>query len=102
MENQDLRQQQGQHQDLKAVRESILSGLKVGKQSSEYKRTKAVIDRFMALVTVAMIGLNESDPARTQVCTAYHLQERRFVGGGVNGFKLHLSAAFFVFLKVTT
>ena len=33
--------------DLEAVRLSILSGLKVGKQSSEYKRTKAAIDRFI-------------------------------------------------------
>ncbi len=34
--------------DLEAVRERILSGLRVGKQSPEYKRTKAVIDRFIA------------------------------------------------------
>ena len=34
--------------DFEAVRERILSGLKVGKQSPEYKRTKAVIDRFIA------------------------------------------------------
>ena len=44
--------------DLEAVRERILSGLRVGKQSPEYKRTKAVIDRFIALVRVAMMGLN--------------------------------------------
>ena len=35
---------------LEAVRERILSSLKVGKQSPEYKRTKAVIDRFISEV----------------------------------------------------
>ncbi len=34
--------------DLALVRERILSGLKVGKQSPEYKRTKAAIDRFIS------------------------------------------------------
>ena len=34
--------------DLDAVRERILSELRVGKQAPEYKRTKAVIDRFIA------------------------------------------------------
>jgi hypothetical protein len=33
--------------ELEAARDRILSGLKVGKQSSEYKRTKAAIDRFI-------------------------------------------------------
>ena len=47
-ENQTLRQSQGQLPDLEAVRERILSGLRVGKQSPEYKRTKAVIDRFIS------------------------------------------------------
>jgi len=32
---------------LPALRDRLLSNLKVGKQSSEYKRTKAVIDRFI-------------------------------------------------------
>ncbi|MBV8885791.1 MAG: hypothetical protein JO235_17595 [Chroococcidiopsidaceae cyanobacterium CP_BM_RX_35] len=41
--------------NLALVRERILSGLLVGKQSPEYKRTKAVIDRLIALVRVAMI-----------------------------------------------
>jgi hypothetical protein len=36
--------------DLEAVRDRILSGLKVGKQSSEYKRTKAAIDSFISEV----------------------------------------------------
>jgi len=44
--------------DLEAVSERILSGLRVGKQAPEYKRTKTVIDRFIALVRVAMMGLN--------------------------------------------
>lgn len=34
--------------DFEAVRERILSGLKVGKQSPEYKRTKAVLERFIS------------------------------------------------------
>ncbi len=33
--------------DLEAVRARILSNLKVGKQSPEYKRTKAAIDQFI-------------------------------------------------------
>ena len=36
--------------DYEAVRDRILSGLKVGKQSSEYKRTKAAIDQFIGEV----------------------------------------------------
>jgi hypothetical protein len=36
--------------DLEIVRDRILSGLKVGKQSPEYKRTKAAIDRFIGEV----------------------------------------------------
>lgn len=36
--------------DLEAVRDRILSSLKVGKQAPEYKRTKAAIDRFIAEV----------------------------------------------------
>jgi hypothetical protein len=51
--------------DLDAVSERILSGLRVGKQAPEYKRTLAVIDRFIALVRVAMMGLNSPDPTRT-------------------------------------
>jgi hypothetical protein len=35
---------------LEAVRDHILSDLKVGKQSPEYKRTKAAIDRFISEV----------------------------------------------------
>ncbi len=42
--------------DFALVRERILSGLRVGKQSPEYKRTRAVIDRFIAEV--------RSDPRR--------------------------------------
>lgn len=33
--------------DLEAIRDRILAGLKVGKQASEYKRTKAALDRFI-------------------------------------------------------
>ena len=33
--------------DLEAVRDRILSGLGVGKQSPQYKRTKAVLDGFI-------------------------------------------------------
>jgi hypothetical protein len=33
--------------DYEAVRDRILAGLKVGKQSSEYKRIKAAIDQFI-------------------------------------------------------
>lgn len=36
--------------DLEAVSERILLGLRVGKQSPEYKRTKAVLERFIAEV----------------------------------------------------
>jgi hypothetical protein len=43
-----LRQQNQELPDLEAVRDRILSTLKVGKQSPEYKRTKAAIDRFIA------------------------------------------------------
>ncbi len=35
---------------LEAVSERILSGLRVGKQSPEYKRTKAVLERFISEV----------------------------------------------------
>jgi len=42
-----LRQQQ-QMLELEGVRDRILSGLKMGKQSPEYKRTKAAIDRFIS------------------------------------------------------
>lgn len=45
--------------NLAKVRERILAGLRVGKQSPEYKRTKAVIDQLIALVTVALMGLDE-------------------------------------------
>jgi hypothetical protein len=34
--------------ELEGVRDRILSGLKMGKQSPEYKRTKAAIDRFIS------------------------------------------------------
>lgn len=47
-ENTELRQQQAeQFPDLEAVSVRILSDLRVGKQSPEYKRTKATIDRFI-------------------------------------------------------
>lgn len=36
--------------DLEAARDRFLSGLKLGKQSPGYKRTKATIDRFIAAV----------------------------------------------------
>ena len=47
-ELESLKQQQHQQlPDLEAVRERILSTLKLGKQSPEYKRIKAAIDRFI-------------------------------------------------------
>ncbi len=49
-ENAELRQQKEQLPDLEAVRDRILSGLQVGKQAPEYKRTKSVIDKFIANV----------------------------------------------------
>ncbi len=49
-ENAELRQESQQLPDLQSVRDRILSGLKVGKQAPEYKRTKSVIEKFIALV----------------------------------------------------
>ncbi len=45
-----LRQQQGQQPDLEEARERILSSLKVRKQALEYRRVKAVIERFLGEV----------------------------------------------------
>jgi len=47
-EVESFKQESQQLPDLDATRDRILSGLKVGKQSPEYKRTKAAIDRFIA------------------------------------------------------
>lgn len=49
-EAESFRQESQQLPDLEATRDRILSGLKVGKQSPEYKRTKAAIDRFISEV----------------------------------------------------
>lgn len=46
-EAKSLRQQEKQLPDLEAVRDRILSELRVGKQAPEYKRTKAAIDKFI-------------------------------------------------------
>jgi hypothetical protein len=43
-------QQSQQQPNLEVIRERILSGLRVGKQAPEYKRTKSVIDKFIAQV----------------------------------------------------
>lgn len=56
--------------DLEAVRERILSGLKVGKQAAEYKRTKATLDRFIAELR---------SPWRAELQVA---QQRRVKNGG--------------------
>lgn len=47
-EAESFKQKSQQLPDFEATRDRILSGLKVGKQSPEYKRTKAAIDRFIA------------------------------------------------------
>ena len=49
-ETAELRQESQQLPDLEAMRDRYLSKLKVGKQAPEYKRTKAVIDRFIGEV----------------------------------------------------
>lgn len=49
-EAESLRQQPQTLPDLEAVRDRLLAGLRVGKQSPEYKRTKTAIDRFIAEV----------------------------------------------------
>ncbi len=43
-----LRQESQQLPDLSAIRDRILSELRVGKQAPEYKRTKTTLDRFIA------------------------------------------------------
>ncbi|MGL5922468.1 hypothetical protein [Chroococcidiopsis sp.] len=48
MENSALRQQTEQQPDLEAVRERILSGLKLGRQASGYKAAAKALDRFIA------------------------------------------------------
>ena len=47
-EVESLKQQSMQLPELETVRDRILSNLKVGKQSPEYKRTKSLIERFIA------------------------------------------------------
>lgn len=49
-EAESFRQQSHLLPDLEVVRDRILSGLLVGKQSPKYKRTKAMIDRFVSEV----------------------------------------------------
>jgi hypothetical protein len=49
-EAESLKQKSQQLPDLESVRDRILSGLHVGKQAPEYKRTKSVIDKFIAQV----------------------------------------------------
>lgn len=47
-EAESFKQDSQQLPAFETVRDRILSGLKVGKQSPEYKRTKASLDRFIA------------------------------------------------------
>lgn len=49
-EAESLKRESQQLPDLQSVRDRYLSKLKVGKQAPEYKRTKAVIDRFIGEV----------------------------------------------------
>ncbi len=49
-EAESLKRESQQLPDLSAARDRYLSKLKVGKQAPEYKRTKAVIDRFISEV----------------------------------------------------
>ena len=48
VEAESLKQQSEELSDLEAARDRILSDLRLGKQSSEYKRTKVSLDRFIA------------------------------------------------------
>jgi regulator of replication initiation timing len=53
-ENAELRarcQQRPEIPDLEAIRDRFLASLRLGKQASEYKRTKSALDRFIAFVT---------------------------------------------------
>lgn len=56
--------------DLEAVRNRVLSSLKVGKQAPEYKRTKATIDRFIAELRVAVGSTNNSAGATAEPAAA--------------------------------
>jgi len=52
------------------VRERILWELRVGKQSPEYKPTKAVMNRFIAVVTQPQCLLRIDHPIWERGCAA--------------------------------
>lgn len=51
VENAKLQAEQQQLPDLEQERDRYLASLKLGKQAPEYKRTKSILDRFIAFIS---------------------------------------------------